>query len=198
MCAEAGVSKAVFLVHFDRPADLYPAFYDLAVDQYRMLSAATDGYESFTFEERLASFYYILLDALAEHRAFVQRTFDSPVRYDSSFRAELRSELRTLLTDETIPQSNQLVTGIWPVHEVLVEVTYALLRHWISDDTDDQAATTALVDKLVAFIAELVTFRGVSRGVDLAWHLVQNDALGLRRLPLVGRLLPSGKESSSH
>jgi len=194
VCAEAGVDPSTFDAHFDRPAALYPAYYDLAVDQYRLLSAATEGYESFTFEERLASFFYILLDALAEHRGFVQATFDSAARYDSSFRAEVRAELRTLLTDDAIPQPTRLFTGVWPVHEVLVEVTYALIRHWIGDDTDDQAATTALIDKLVAFVSELVTFRGVSRGVDLAWHIVQNDALGLRRLPLVGWLLPGRRD----
>jgi hypothetical protein len=73
------------------------------------------------------------------------------------------------------------------VQEVLTEVTFAIIRHWVGDETEAQAATTALVDKLVAFVAELVTFRGVSRGADLAWYLVQNDTLGLGRLPLVGR-----------
>jgi AcrR family transcriptional regulator len=197
VCAEAGVDEAAFAAHFDDPAALYPAFYALAVDQYRLLSSATEGYESFTFEERLASFYYILLDTLAEQRAFVQATFDTAVRYDSAFRAEVRAELRALFTDDVVPQPNRLVTGFWPVHEVLVEVTYAVLRHWISDDTADQAATTALVDKLVAFVAELVTFRGVSQGLSLAWHIVQNDALGLRRLPLVGRLLPGRRDSDA-
>ena len=190
MCAEAGVDKATFSAHFDAPEALFPAVYDLAVDQYHLLSAATEGYDDFTVEERLASFYYILLDALAEHRAFVQETFDSRVRYDSSFRSEVRAALRTILTDDRIPQPNRLVTGFWPVHEVLTEVTFALIRHWISDESADQAATTALIDRLVAFVAELVTFGGVSRGVDLAWHIVRNDALGLRRLPLVGRFLP--------
>ncbi|MFB6249911.1 MAG: TetR/AcrR family transcriptional regulator [Salinibacter sp.] len=190
VCAEAGVDEATFYAHFDAPEGLYPAVYDLAVDQYRLLSAATEGYEDFTVEERLASFYYILLDALAEHRAFVQETFDSRVRYDSAFRDEVRAALRTILTDDRIPQPNRLVTGFWPVHAVLTEVTFALIRHWISDESADQAATTALVDRLVAFVAELVTFGGVSRGVDLAWHIVRNDALGLRRLPLVGRFLP--------
>jgi AcrR family transcriptional regulator len=195
VCAEAGVDEATFFAHFENPEALYPAVYDLAVDQYRLLSAATEGHEDFTVEERLASFYYILLDALAEHRAFVQATFDGRVRYRSSFRGEVRAVLRTILTDDRIPQPNRLVTGFWPVHEVLTEVTFAVVRHWIADETEDQAATTALVDKLVAFVAELVTFRGVSRGVDLAWYIVQNDALGLRRLPLVGRLLP-GRPSS--
>jgi hypothetical protein len=58
----------------------------------------------------------------------------------------------------------------------------------MGDETDDQQATTALVDKLVSFIAELVTFGGVSSGLNLAWYVVQNDSLGLGRLPVVGRL----------
>ena len=190
------MDDALYHTYFDYADQLLPSFYDVAVDQYRLLSSATEGYEDFTFEERLASFYYILLDTLGEHRAFVQDTFDSRIRYDSSFRGEVRTALRELLSDDRIPQSNRLVTGLWPVHEVLTEVTFAIIRHWISDQTNNQAATTALVDKLVAFIAELVTFRGVSRGVDLAWHIVQNDALGLRRLPLLGRLF-SGQESPS-
>lgn len=160
------------------------------VDQYRLLSAATEGYENFTFEERMASFYYILLDTLGEQRAFVQETFSTGIRSNSEFRGEIRGALRSLLLDDRIPQPNRLVTGFWPVHAVLTEVTFALIRHWNHDDSENQAATTALVDKLVAFVAELVTFRGVSRGVDLAWHIVQNDSLGLRRLPFVGWLFP--------
>jgi hypothetical protein len=188
VCAEAGVDEATFEEHFETVGELRPAFYDLTLVQYRMLTDATTGYEDFSFEERLASFFYILLDALGEQRRFVQETFDTRVRYRSSFRAEVRDTLRDLLTDEdVVPNTNQLVTGLWPVHEVLTEVTFAVVRHWIRDETDDQEATTALVDKLVAFVAELVTFGGVSRGVDLAWHLVRHDALGLRRLPVVGR-----------
>ena len=188
VCAEAGVEETVFERHFETVDELPPAFYDLTLTQYRMLTEATTGYENFSFEERLASFYYILLDTLGEQRAFVQATFDTRVRSRSLFRAEVRGTLRNLLTDEdVVPDTNQLVTGLWPVHEVLTEVTFAVVRHWIRDETEDQEATTALVDKLVAFASELVTFQGVTRGVDLAWHIVQHDSLGLGRLPLVGR-----------
>jgi hypothetical protein len=69
----------------------------------------------------------------------------------------------------------------------MTEITFALLRQWTGDDSPDQQTTTALVDKLVAFVAELVTFGGVQRGVDLAWYVVQADLLGLKRLPLIGR-----------
>jgi hypothetical protein len=193
VCAAAGVEEEVFDAHFDTVDELRPAFYDLTLVQYRMLSEATTGYEEFSFEERLASFFYILLDALGEQRAFVQATFDTQVRYQSTFRAGVRSTLRDLLTDaDTVPGTNQLVTGLWPIHEVLTEVTFAVIRHWLHDETEDQEATTALVDRLVAFVAELVTFRGVSRGVDLAWYIVQNDSLGLGRLPIVGRFFSRG------
>jgi len=193
VCAEAGIEEAVFEEHFDTVEELYPEFYDLALVQYRMLTEATTGYEDFSFEERLASFFYILLDALGEQRAFVQETFDTRERSRSSFRAEVRATLRDLLTDaDVVPNTNQLVTGLRPVHEVLTEVTFAVIRHWIHDETENQEATTALVDKLVAFVAELVTFGGVSRGVDLAWHIVQHDSLGLERLPIVGRFFSRG------
>ncbi|MFP4228306.1 MAG: hypothetical protein ACLFTE_05705 [Salinivenus sp.] len=184
----AGLDRSVVEAHVENPDALLPAYYDLVVDQYRLLADATIDYEDFTFEERLASFFYILLDALGEQRAFVQDTFDTWVRRRSSFRAEVRAELHGLLTDDdVVPAPNQLVTGLWPVQEVLTQVTVAVVRHWIADETDDQAATTALVDKLVSFVAELVTFGGVSSGLDLAKHLVQHDSLGLGRLPLIGR-----------
>lgn len=197
VCATAGVEEAVFEAHFASTEALRPAFYDLVVDQYRLLTEATTSYEEFTFEERLASFYYILLDTLGEHREFVQETFDTRIRRRSSFRAEVRSGLRELMTDDVVPDLNQLVTGLWPIHEVLTVITFAVIRHWIDDETDDQTATTALVDKLVAFVAELVTFGGVSRGLELAWHVMQNDSLGLGRLPFVGWVFSGGKRSQS-
>jgi hypothetical protein len=185
---EASVDEAVLHEQCSTPRDLLPAFYDLVIEQYHFLRDATEGYEQFTFEERLASFYFILLDTLGEQRAFVQDTFDRPPRRASDFRADVRAVLRDLLTSDDVPGTTQLITGLWPVHEVLTEVTFAVIRFWIDDESDQQQATTALVDKLVAFVAELVTFRGVQRGADLAWYLYQSDLLGLSRLPFVGWL----------
>ena len=184
----AGVDEAVLHEQFTTPRELLPVFYDVAVQQYHFLRDATEGYDSFSLEEKLASFYFILLDALGEQRAFVQDTFDTSLRRSSSFRAGVRGVLRDLLTSGDVPGTTQLVTGLWPVHEVLTEITFAVIRHWINDATEQQQATTALVDKLVAFVAELVTFRGVQRGADLAWYAYQSDVLGLGRLPLVGWL----------
>lgn len=188
VCATAGLDEKTFHAHFDDAGDLLPAFYDLVVPQYRLMRDATTGYENFSFDERLAAFVYILLDTLAEHRPFVQQTFDHRFRYDSQLRRDVRATLRDLFSASDVPNTTQLLTGWWPAHEVMTEVTFGVVRFWISDDTEEQAATTALVDKLVAFVAELVTFRGVQRGTDLAWYAYQNDVLGLGQLPLIGDL----------
>jgi len=185
--ARSGLDAATFDRHFDTPDDALTAFYDLLVPQYRLIAASTEGFDTFSLEERLGAFHYILLDGLGEQRAFVQATFDTAVRRRSSFRADVRAVHRTLFTSADVPNTNQLVTGLWPVHAVMTEITFALLRQWTGDDSPDQQTTTALVDKLVAFVAELVTFGGVQRGVDLAWYVVQADLLGLKRLPLIGR-----------
>ena len=187
LIAQSGLDAATFDRHFDAPDDALTAFYDLLVPQYRLITASTEGFDTFSLEERLAAFHFILLDGLGEQRAFVQATFDAAVRRQSSFRADVGAVHRELLTSADVPNTNQLVTGWWPTHAVMTEITFALLRHWIRDDSPDQATTTALVDKLVAFVAELVTFGGVQRGVDLAWYVVQADLLGLKRLPLIGR-----------
>ncbi len=185
--ARSGLDASTFDRHFDCPEATLTAFYDLLVPQYQLIAASTDGFDAFSLEERLGAFHFILLDGLGEQRAFVQATFDAAVRWQSSFRADVGAVHRELLTSADVPNTNQLVTGLWPVHEVMTEVSLALFRHWIRDDSPDQQATTALVDKLVAFVAELVTFGGVQRGVDLAWYVVQADLLGLKRLPLIGR-----------
>lgn len=187
VCKRAGVDEEALYAHVDEVDALLPAFYDLTIAQYRALRDATTDYEHFTFEERLASFFYILLDALNEQRAFVEDTFGGPITRASDFRPAVRQELRSLVEHDDVPSFNQLVTGAWPIQWVLTEVTFAVIRFWIRDEHPDDEQTTALVDKLVAFTAELVTFGGVQRGVDLLWYLAQIDPLGLRRLPLIGR-----------
>lgn len=187
--AESGLPAEAFDRHFEAPDEALTAFYDLLVPQFRLIAAATEGFDAFSFEEQLGAFHFILLDGLAEQRAFVEATFDTRVRRRSSLRADVRAELRTLFTSADVPDVNRLVTGLWPLHEAMAEITFALLRAWIRDASPDQQTTTALVDKLVAFVAELVTFGGVQRGVDLVWYVVQADLLGLKRLPLIGRWL---------
>ena len=52
----------------------------------------------------------------------------------------------------------------------------------------------ALTDKLVAFFAELATFRGIERGVDLAKYLVNVGIINVENIPFVGQWFDSESE----
>lgn len=185
ICDVARMDRIAFASYFDMPEDALRAFYSLVFDQYHLLRLSTDGYERFSFEERLATFLYILIDALGEQRAFVQATFDTPLWQDADFRAQIRTELQRLIRDDTVPNSNQYVARQPVVLSLCTEAVMRILRFWLHDDSPQQQGTTALIDKLVGFTAEVVTFRGIQRGADLAWYATKVDVLGLRRLPVV-------------
>lgn len=185
ICDVARIDRLTFASYFDEPEDALRAFYSIVFDQYHLLRLSTDGYERFSFEERLATFLYILIDALGEQRTFVQATFDTPLRQDANFRAQIRIELQRLIRDDTVPDSNQYVAGQPMVLTLCTEAVMRILRFWLHDDSPQQQSTTALIDKLVGFTAEVVTFRGVQRGADLAWYAAKMDVLGLRYLPVV-------------
>ena len=51
-----------------------------------------------------------------------------------------------------------------------------VVRFWVADDSEDGERTTALVDKIAAFVGEVSrSSELVYKGVDLAKYLVAND-----------------------
>ena len=185
ICDVARMDRLTFAAYFDEPEDALRGFYRIIFTQYHLLRLSTEGYERFTFEERLATFLYILIDALGEQRAFVQDTFDSPLRRSADVRSQICTELQRLVSNETVPDSNQYVAKQPVVLSLCTEAVMRIIRFWIHDGSPQQQATTALIDKLVGFTADVVTFRGVERGADLAWYAAKVDVLGLRHLPVV-------------
>lgn len=185
ICDVARMDRLTFASYFDEPEEALRAFYSLVFDQYHLIRLSTEGYERFSFEERLATFLYILIDALGEQRAFVQATFGTSLRHDADFRAQIRTELQRLIRDDTVPDSNQYVAQQPVVLTLCTGAVMRILQFWMHDDSPQQQATTALIDKLVGFTSDVVTFRGVERGADLAWYATKVDVLGLRHLPVV-------------
>jgi|GEM_PF-3209016 len=188
ICDQAGEERITFVAHFDEPEDAVIAFYEIIFEQYHVIRNATEGYPQFSFEEKLATLLFILIDALEEERAFVQETFDTRMRSRSDFRASVSRELDVLLQSASVPELNQFVTAQWPVRASFTEAVMRIIRFWIHDESEGRQATTALIDKLVGFTADLVTFRGIERGTDLAWYAAKVDVLGLHRWPIIGRL----------
>lgn len=188
--AAAESTKDEFYEHFDRFADVLPAFYVLCLAEYRRARTAIDGYESFTLEERLATFIFVMFDFLEEQQAFVARTFEEYIVKDcgtSRFRKEVKALFRELLDTDDVPTANRFFTNQSLLHAFLTSQYLFLVSYWINDESPQCEKTVALTDKLVAFFAELATFRGIERGVDLAKYLVNVGLINIENIPFVGQ-----------
>ena len=185
----AEVTKETFYEHFDSLSFVLPAFYVLCLAEYRTVRAAIGGYESFTLEERLSTFIYVMFDFLEEQQAFVAQTFEEYVMDDHTarFRKEVKALFRELLDTDDVPTTNRFFTDRDLLHGFLTNQYLLLVSYWIKDESPQREKTVALADKLVAFFAELATFRGIERGVDLVKYLVNIDLIDLDNIPFVGR-----------
>ena len=171
----AGVTKETFYAQFDSLLFVPPSFYRLCLAQYRAVRATIDGYDAFSLEERLATFLFLMFDFLEEQEAFVQQTFRPFVleqRTATGFREALQKTFAEILDTDDVPPVNRLATDAAWLHAALARAYLALVDFWLDDESPQREKTVALTDKLVAFFAELATFRGIERGVDLAKYLV--------------------------
>ncbi len=185
----ADTTKDEFYTLFDSFAHVLPAFYPLCIDQYRLVCEAIEGYDAFSLEERLSTFIFVLFDFLEEQFDFVTETFDDDVVHygtGSPFRKELNALFRELLDTEDVPPVNRFFTDQKLLHTFLTHQYLFLVSYWLKDESPQREKTVALADKLVAFLVELVTFRGIERGVDLAKYLVNVGIIEIDKIPFVG------------
>ena len=185
----AEITKDAFYEHFDSFSDVLREFYVLCLAEYRTVRAAIDGYETFTLEERLSTFVFVMFDFLDEQQAFVARTFEEYILQDcgaARFRKEVKALFRELLDTDDVPTANRFFTSQALLHAFLTSQYFFLVSYWLDDESPQREKTVALTDKLVAFFAELATFRGIERGVDLAKYLVNVGLINVENIPFVG------------
>ena len=182
----AGVERATFYAEFDGSWFVLPAFYELCIDQYREVRGAIDGYDTFGFDEQLATFIFLMFDFLEEQLPFARRTFEPYViedRAPTGFREGVGRVFHELLQSAAVPPTNQLLVDRERIRTGLTWVYLGLVRFWLEDTSPQREQTVALVDKVVAFVAELATFGGIERGVDLAKYMVNIGLLPVDKWP---------------
>lgn len=193
----AEVDEATFYSVFNSKHQVLPAFYNLCVEQYEALVTQIEGYEAFTLEERLATFIYILFDALEEQKEFVDATFDAYIVREEQatrFQTRITRIFADLLESDDVPVTNRVFTDWAFLHEFLTARYIGLVEFWITDESPSREKTTAYVDKLVGFFAECVTFKGVERGVDLVRYMAGADIINVRWVPVLGKYLHQNEE----
>lgn len=127
-----------------------------------------------TVEDRLGAFAFVMLDLLEEEPEFVSMAFDDyAALWGSAYRAALAETLPRILESGEIPAVNQFVLTAPPSSWVAVEAFVRMVQAWVDDRSDNRDRSTALIDRLVRFYAEIATNQTVSRGIDVVRYAAE-------------------------
>ncbi|MEM6646773.1 MAG: hypothetical protein AAF730_11015 [Bacteroidota bacterium] len=187
----AGVPQTEFYSVFDHIDEVLPAYYASRIDAFVGIRDGIAEYDSFSLDERISTFIFVMFDLFEADAAFVQQSY-APLLAQGrlmGFRDRIAETYAALLDASDIPALNQTVTSRPWLHQRLAKQYLSLLNFWCRDASPQREQTTALVDKYVAFFADVATFRGVERGVDLVRYLQQVGEINVRWIPFVGRYL---------
>ncbi len=187
----AGVSKDEFYENFSGKTEALHFFYSSIPHRYRDMISEIPGYDDLSAGEKLANYLYSVFDMLEEYRDFADETFD-PFVFTSWQASEFQTESQKLVTeflesDPNIPPLNQMALNL-PVDRILTYEMLHVIKFWLGDTSPQTERSAELVEKLTAFIDEMLHTAVMDRGYDLAKFMISNRVFGLP-LPVIGRFI---------
>ncbi|NNE34639.1 MAG: hypothetical protein HKN13_05360 [Rhodothermales bacterium] len=186
ICEQAKVDQSDFLDRFQGAGQVLSLSYFLLLDQAESEVRSLPGFELLALEERLASYVFVLLDVFEQNRAFVNRTFDERAAgLFSPFQQGLREALSNLFQATDVSSTNRILFDNAPVRLALSESIVQVVNKWVEDDSENRERSTALVDRVVALWAELLTTGIPDRSVELFRYAVESGYLPIDQLPIV-------------
>ncbi|MBT8399600.1 MAG: TetR/AcrR family transcriptional regulator [Rhodothermia bacterium] len=194
VCQRAGVDRDVFDHHFGSVNDAIRAWYPLAVDRVVEQMAEIPDLDRLPLQDRLGTFCFMLLDLLETRLDFVRPTY----RYHaagcgSPFHHRLRDALKVELSAADVPGVNYVVVDTEAARFVIAESIVQMIGVWLEDESPDRERATALIDRVLALLAEIMTNRVPQKTVDLVRYAVEAGYLPLDRVPFIGDLFRESK-----
>jgi AcrR family transcriptional regulator len=192
VCERLGVSRGVFDSHFISVNDVIRAWYPNAVDIVSRQTQEIPDFGSLPLQDRLGTFCFMLIDVVESRLPFVTATFRyqaSP--FGSSFQRRLREALQTILQAPNVPGVNYLVVDSDVTRFVVAESIVQMIQSWLHDESPDRARATALIDRILALLSEIMINRVPEKAADLIKYAVEAGYLPVDRLPLIGDMFKS-------
>lgn len=140
-----------------------------------------DGVETWPAQERLAAFFFMLLDGLEEAGIDASSFNRDASGFGSDFHEALRAQLEEVLDAVDVPGINRFVTDTTPARFIVAEILVQLLSTSLADDSEGRERSAALADKTLAWAASVVTNPVPSKTVDLARYAMEAGYLSWKR-----------------
>ena len=187
VCGRAGVDRGDFDRQFDDVNDAIGAWYAIAIDNVLEQAGAVGDFDSLSLQDRLGTFCFLLLDQLEDRLVFARSTYRHHAAcFSCPFHRRLRGALSRVLSGPDVPGVNYLLVDTDAARFVVAESIVQMIHIWLHDESPDRERATALIDRVLALVAEIMTNRVPDKTADLVRYAVEAGYLPLDRLPVIG------------
>lgn len=164
--------------YFSNRRDVIEFFYEGLLIQYRQIITRIDGYQGYTFSEKLSNLALTIIDLMEPHKEFVKHTYRSFILCSyrkTAYTKALRTEFKLIYESDTDQSrlSSMLISS--PVYKTAELNFHLLIRFWLKDKSEGAQKTMELVDKWTAFVQEIHHSSILDRGFDVAKFLFYNS-----------------------
>ena len=174
-------------VHFQSKNAILRYFYQLCFEEYHQQTNEIKNYSNFTLEEKLGHLVYTHIELFQKDKEFVESTFNEVIYKANSknvFQNSLEGQIEKILKESEGDAS--ILPGKY-LSIFLVKELFHIFKFWIKDDSEQSEQTIELVDKIIAFLGEILSNQIVTRGIDLGRTLLDQNVtrFGSRDLSLL-------------
>ena len=162
-------------------------FYQLCFEEYTKQTDEIGEYSNYSLEEKLGHLVYTHIELFQKEKEFVESSFNEIIykaNPNNVFQKSLEEHLEKILNDS---EGDASILPSKYISMFLVKELFHIFKFWIKDDSEKSEQTIELVDKIIAFVGEILSNQIISKGINLGRILwdQNNTRLGNNDLKLL-------------
>ena len=172
---ELKLSKEKVYAHFQSKNAILRYFYQLCFEEYLKQTNEINDYNNYTLEEKLGHLVYAHIELFQKDKEFVESTFNEVIYKANSkniFQKSLEEQIEKILKESEGDAS--ILPGKY-LSAFMVKELFHIFKFWIKDDSEQSEQTIELVDKVIAFLGEILSNQIVTKGIDLGRTILDQN-----------------------
>ena len=173
---ELKLKREEVYTHFSSKNAILRFFYVLCFEEYIKQIDEINDYSKYSLEEKLGHLVYTHIELFQKEKEFVESSFNEIIykaNANNIFQKSLEDEIEKILIDS---EGDASILPSKYLSMFLVKELFHIFKFWINDESDKSEQTIELVDKIIAFIGEILSNQIITKGIDLGRILLgQNN-----------------------
>ena len=164
---ELNLKREEVYTYFSSKNAILRYFYQLCFEEYTKQTDEIGDYSNYSLEEKLGHLVYTHIELFQKEKEFVESSFNEIIykaNPNNVFQKSLEEHLEKILNDS---EGDASILPSKYISMFLVKELFHIFKFWIKDDSDKSEQTIELVDKIIAFIGEILCNQIISKGIDL-------------------------------